>query len=279
MDINDFGRLNVNDIKQLLLAEPDKAVQAQIKEALENAGYAVMAVANGLEAQRQIEAKRPDLIVTAVTMPEMDGVDLVKFVKDNVQTRQIPIIVLSINEFKDEVFRSYGVTDILDKPVEDYALLYKVACLLNQSKSFSRVDDQMRVVLAGTYNDVLQKMIATLNTQGCKTDAVLRGEDAVTHCRALQPNLFILDVQMEDQRSSSWIVREIHKWPKEKQMPIILYSFFRTEELGSEGLQQKAISIDKSSQSCLEAGATIYIGKFNPETFWEKVKTYVQKRK
>lgn len=277
MDINDFGRLKVSDFKRILLAEPDPAILGFLKETLENAGYAVTAVADGMAAKQVIEAGRPDLVVAAVTMPGMDGVELVKFLKIRPETREIPVVVLAANEFKDETFRGYGVTEIIDKPVEDYVLLYKVACLLNQSKSFSRINSQARIVIAGTSNDVLQKMMAALNMHGCKTDAVFRADDVAVHCRALEPALLILDVQMEDQRSSAWIVREIRKWPKEKQFPIILYSFFRSEDLGSESLQQKAISIDKSSQSCLQSGAALYIGKFSPETFWEKIKPHVPK--
>lgn len=61
---------------RILLAEDEEAMRTYLARALENAGYAVVAVDRGTEAVPLLEQQRFDLLLSDIVMPEMDGIEL-----------------------------------------------------------------------------------------------------------------------------------------------------------------------------------------------------------
>jgi diguanylate cyclase (GGDEF)-like protein len=73
--------------------EPDKRLLLAF--ALENEGYTVFTADDGVEGLQAVETHQPDLIVTDVMMPRMDGYEMVRRVRSNPQTKFIPVIIQS----------------------------------------------------------------------------------------------------------------------------------------------------------------------------------------
>ncbi|CDM64048.1 GGDEF domain-containing response regulator [Pyrinomonas methylaliphatogenes] len=78
---------------KVLVAEDDRDKRQLLTIALEREGYEVCAVDDGLEALRAVETFQPDLIITDVIMPQLDGYELARRLRENPQTRFIPIII------------------------------------------------------------------------------------------------------------------------------------------------------------------------------------------
>jgi diguanylate cyclase (GGDEF)-like protein len=77
----------------VLLVEDNDDKRQLLKVALEMAGYNVVVAADGVEGLQAVESHQPDLIVTDVTMPRMDGYEMVRRVRANPSTRFIPVII------------------------------------------------------------------------------------------------------------------------------------------------------------------------------------------
>jgi CheY-like chemotaxis protein len=88
--------------EQILLVEDDKMVRGALKMLLERDGWLVMEAANGREALNLLQNKTPALIITDVTMPEMDGFELIGELSRNKDWQLIPVIVLTGMEMKPE---------------------------------------------------------------------------------------------------------------------------------------------------------------------------------
>ncbi len=80
---------------RILLVEDELATQQLEKSILESAGFYVKVANNGLEALKQLEATPLDLVITDINMPEMDGFDLTKSIRNREQFSHLPIIVVS----------------------------------------------------------------------------------------------------------------------------------------------------------------------------------------
>jgi CheY-like chemotaxis protein len=78
---------------KVLLVEDDPDKQQLLKVALEMAGYNVQTADDGVEGLLAVESHQPDLIVTDVMMPNMDGYEMVRRVRANPSTRFIPVII------------------------------------------------------------------------------------------------------------------------------------------------------------------------------------------
>lgn len=90
-----FDSIEVADNPVILVTEDDINMLEYIVSNLKNEGYQVIGSSNGLETLRLIENKSVDLIISDVMMPEIDGIELCRRIKNDVQYSHIPIILLT----------------------------------------------------------------------------------------------------------------------------------------------------------------------------------------
>jgi len=81
--------------KRILLVEDTPDLMENIKESLAMEGYQVYAVSNGEKALAAMFDESPDLIITDLLMPVMNGFELIKRVRENLDWKKIPILVFS----------------------------------------------------------------------------------------------------------------------------------------------------------------------------------------
>lgn len=81
--------------KKILVVEDSPSIAELVKDGLTDAGYEVRVAANGYEALRDLEEISPDLIVTDLQMPKVNGLEFCEAIQNRLETRDIPFIILS----------------------------------------------------------------------------------------------------------------------------------------------------------------------------------------
>jgi DNA-binding response OmpR family regulator/predicted regulator of Ras-like GTPase activity (Roadblock/LC7/MglB family) len=106
--------------KTVLIADDDFSTLITLQSMLEISGYNVLPVENGQQAFEQALARQPDLILSDVMMPEMDGLELCQEVKHHPKTRAIPIVLLTALGDTTSILRGFqaGAVDYLTKPFD-----------------------------------------------------------------------------------------------------------------------------------------------------------------
>jgi signal transduction histidine kinase/CheY-like chemotaxis protein len=140
----------------ILVVDDDDAIRSLLRQEFGDVGYLVEEATNGKEALAAIRNHRPDLILLDVMMPEMNGFDVAAILKNDPQTMDIPIIILSIVQDKARGYR-IGVDRYLTKPIDTGKLFAEVGTLLEQGKSKRKVmvvDEDSAAVK--TLSEVLQ---------------------------------------------------------------------------------------------------------------------------
>ena len=112
--------------KTILVVEDDEDMRALINHHLLGAGYVVRAVANGLEAAASCLTLTPDLIVSDVHMPRMDGFQMIMILKTEPAMQDIPVIFLTADSKGRKRGKKLGAVAYLTKPVKLEALLKAV---------------------------------------------------------------------------------------------------------------------------------------------------------
>ena len=107
----------------VLLVEDDPALRRYLQVVLERAGYAVVSAGDGLEAMKFLLAPGVDVIVTDALMPNLDGYELCRFVRNSEHLAHLPIILLSALDPKNTTDESEQVNAFLAKPVSPEDLL------------------------------------------------------------------------------------------------------------------------------------------------------------
>jgi len=116
----------------VLLVEDELALRAVLSEYLAFFGHEVTAVAGGEEALAAAGASRPDVIVSDVLMPGMDGIELCKRIKAQAGTADIPFLFMTARNVDDALrsaLDSLGDGSVL-KPFEPAALLEAIRAAL-----------------------------------------------------------------------------------------------------------------------------------------------------
>jgi len=104
---------------KILLAEDDGDLRALYGYMLAAAGYKVKAVRNGLEAFAEMQVNRPDVIVTNIAMPVLNGLDLIMAVRSNDEFADLPVVAItSFGEDICELALAAGANGAIDKPTE-----------------------------------------------------------------------------------------------------------------------------------------------------------------
>lgn len=120
----------------ILVADDDLGTRLSISDYLEIAGYIVITAENGRKALEAVGQYQPHLIVTDITMPLMDGYELVRQVRRQPEFRLLPVIFLTARTNTEERIRGYqlGCDAYLPKPFELEELGAVIRNLLERSQ-------------------------------------------------------------------------------------------------------------------------------------------------
>lgn len=101
--------------------------------------YEVRIAQNGLDAVKQMEEKLPDLMISDIMMPEMDGAELCRRVKSTILTSHIPVILLTAKTGTENIIKGYelGADVYIEKPFNPSSLLLQVQNLL-RTRDYNR---------------------------------------------------------------------------------------------------------------------------------------------
>jgi two-component system alkaline phosphatase synthesis response regulator PhoP len=107
---------------------------------LRNNGYDVITATNGAEAFELACAEKPDIIVTDFQMPVMTGVELVEKIRQNEETKDIPVILLTARSFaiSDEQQEDLQISGCLSKPFSPKELLENIEDILYERALINR---------------------------------------------------------------------------------------------------------------------------------------------
>lgn len=124
-------------IKQatILVVDDVRIIRRLVKVNLELEGYGVIEAENGEEALKKIQEEKPDLILLDVIMPFVDGFQVLQRLRDNGDTKDIPVIMLtSCSEEVDQI-KSWemGISDYVTKPFNPTALVDVINRVLTES--------------------------------------------------------------------------------------------------------------------------------------------------
>jgi len=144
----------LNTQHHILIVEDEKAIRESLQDMLEINGYVVAIAENGLEGLKSIQEQKPNLIISDVMMPFMDGFELLRVMKSSFETELIPIIMLTAKvELESKLYGlELGADDYITKPFEFRELNLKINNLLVKHK---KLTDNINRGVKATSQDVV----------------------------------------------------------------------------------------------------------------------------
>lgn len=145
-------------INHILLAEDDVNLSTVLADYLRSRDFQVTTAANGQEAWETLSKKHFDVLLTNISMPKMNGWQLIKAVRDSNQ--QLPIIIISAKTDREDIIRGYqlGCDDYLTKPFSMDILICKIEAILRRYRMGNQINE-MEFDLSGLHFDAVRQTL------------------------------------------------------------------------------------------------------------------------
>jgi two-component system alkaline phosphatase synthesis response regulator PhoP len=123
------------DRQRILVVDNDIGTASYVCNHLERSGYTTLAAYDEKTALQNIRSERPDLLVIELTLPDRDGLEVIRAIRDDACLRKLPIIILSArtSESDKQSGLDLGADDYMTKPFNARELVARVHAVLRRS--------------------------------------------------------------------------------------------------------------------------------------------------
>lgn len=199
---------------KILCIDDDPDALQILRSYLVPEGYSVTVALSGDEGIKLVKEIKPALITLDIMMPQKDGWQVLRELKRDAQTKDIPVIIHSMIDNKP-LAMSLGAVDVMPKPVDSKALLQRVQSAVKTSDQFVLVVDDSR-----DYANALKQQ---LEKEGYKTAVAHNGVEALEVLKKSVPALIFLDIVMPGMDGFQ-VVRRLQTNEAWKKIPVIIMS-------------------------------------------------------
>ncbi len=233
----------------VLVVEDDKRSAKLLSTYLMEAGFRVETAPDGETGFENARALRPAVITLDILLPKLDGWDFLARIKENPETREIPIIIVSIVDQRGKGF-ALGAADYLIKPVRREELIAAVQRFSTPTKLRGETvkvlaidDDPMALELIG----------GILEPEGYRILRATGGEKGVALAKAELPGLIILDLLMPEVDGFT-VLDQVREDPAIRETPVLV-------------LTNKDLSPEEKERLNGRISYLAHKGEFNREKF------------
>lgn len=214
--------------KTILVVDDEVNVRLFIKHELLARGHNVIEASGGKEAVDLARKHHPDLITLDIMMPDLDGFDVTAVLKTDLETKNIPILIVSVVEDMQKAYR-LGANDYITKPISLESLLQKVNRLLEGS--------QKKLLIVDDDENIVRSLEFELRKHGFAISNARNGKEALIRIAENLPDLILLDIRMPEMDGYA-VMKELKSKQDTVNVPIIIMTGIETD-----GERVKALSI------------------------------------
>jgi len=203
----------------VLLADDSDLIHKHTVPLLTAAGYDVREAWDGEEALGMLRAHKPDLLLTDVEMPKMDGYTLCRAVKNDEALADLPVVICSSLGEAADLERGFdsGADDYLVKPVVPEELVSRLHSLM----ATRMISARERVLVVDDSAAIRHLVADCLRRQGFRVETAVDGHDGRDKAVATPPDLVLTDYDMP-RMTGFQLVHALRRDPKTRDVPIVM---------------------------------------------------------
>lgn len=205
----------------ILLVDDSSVIHSFVEETLANTGHRLLHANDGLEGLTVARKTRPDLVISDIDMPNLDGYEMCRRLRKEPATQAVPILILSARGKGVDIDRGFdvGANDFLSKPVSENELLSRIEQVIWSSEPAERRREKILVV-----DDVEAHrtvVVQALAQQGFQVMTAGDGAEALVVADRTPPDLVITDSEMPEMNGRD-LTRELKARERLKDVPVIM---------------------------------------------------------
>ncbi|MBO7610977.1 MAG: response regulator transcription factor [Elusimicrobia bacterium] len=172
---------------KIVIVDDEETIRELVGDLLESENFKVIKCADTDDGYKRILKSKPDLVILDVKMPQIGGIELCRLLRENVETKNIPVIMLTVESTETDKVIGFGVgaDDYITKPFSNKELVARVRALLRR---VSRIEDKNANI--ETDDLVMNLEARTVTIKG--KDVKLRPKEFdLLHMFLLKPNVVL----------------------------------------------------------------------------------------
>ena len=232
--------------KAVLVADDDPGVAAMIADYLIREGYGALTATSGKQALELALKHRPFAITLDVIMPDMDGWEVLQRLKENPDTKDIPVIIISVADDKEIGF-ALGAVGYITKPVNKDVLIAEINRIGGPAAHTVLIVDDNALERSEMAQIVEQEGLRAVVADGGATCMRLIGKSI--------PDVLVLDLMMPDMDGFA-VLEKVRSDPATRNLPVIVVTAKELTDKDRKKLTGKVSSIlaksDTTSTALLE---------------------------
>lgn len=213
--------------RSILIIEDDRTFANVLAETVRKRGFKVLAAGSGEAGIMLAERFIPSAIILDVMLPGLDGWGVMRCIKDNLNTRHIPVHFVTCLEDRNKAM-SMGAVGFYTKPVSTEGLNAICSAIENALESSGR-----NLLIVEDDTTEAASLVALLSERGVSITVASGGEEALSLMSRISFDCIVLDLGLSDM-SGFDVLEKIHSLEPERRLPVIVHSgrdLTRSEEL------------------------------------------------
>ena len=241
--------VTTRDKRLILLADDSDFIHKHTVPILEDAGYEVVSAMDGAAAIVLARSRKPDLVITDIEMPEMDGYEVCKILKEDAVLGSVPVVICSSRGEAADMERGFdvGADDYLTKPVVPEEMVSRLRNLF----AGIALSGREKIVVVDDSPAVRHLVADSLARQGFDVTTAEDGQEGLERTREVRPDMVITDYDMP-RMTGFELVHAIKRDPELRDLPVMMLTARDTRrdqaQMRAAGLTSflvKPFSVDK----------------------------------
>jgi two-component system cell cycle response regulator len=216
---------------KILTVDDSRTVRMIVTRAFRSFACEILEAGDGVEGLTVAQRERPDIILLDVTMPVMDGVEMLTRLKANPELRAIPVIMLTAESGRENVLRiaKLGVRDYVIKPFKEASIVERVGRMIDlKAKNelptrAKRFDDPLHILVVDDKPAIIEQIQACLTGTPWKASGVGQVGQAVDACSLSLPDVVLISLSLPD-NSGFTLFQMLRASAHTKAVPIVALS-------------------------------------------------------
>ncbi len=242
---------------KLLTVDDSKTVRIIVRKAFKGYDLNILEAANGVEGLAIAAKEMPDLILLDVTMPVMDGIEMLTKLKSNPLVKNIPVIMLTAEGGRDTVLKiaKIGVRDYMVKPFKEDVLLDKVGRILDLKLVGEEVEarrtilDKVQLLMVEDKPAIVEQVREGLKHTPWEIHHSTNTWNAVDFAQNNTVDLFLVSLNLPED-SSFELIQILRSNRKTKSVPVLAMvvktdknRYAKAQQMGFSGIVTKPLEM------------------------------------
>lgn len=222
---------------KVLTVDDSKTVRIIVKKSFKSFDADVIEAQNGVEGLAMAAKENPDIILLDITMPVMDGVEMLTKLKSDPALKTIPVIMLTAEAGRENVMKiaKIGVRDYIVKPFKEEVLVDKVSRVVDlrpageSAPAQKKIDDPIDVLVVEDKPAIVEQVKKGFSHTPWHVHGVSSTGEAIDFCQRKVPDCLLISLSLPDDAAIT-LFRIIRSNAKTKYVPLFGLSVKTAQE-------------------------------------------------